>query len=94
MVLVRKKDGSWRFCVDYRKLSNIYTKDVYPFPRIDDALIKLEGFIFYSIIDMKTGYWQIDARLEDRKKTAFLSYCLLFNFKMPFGLSKAPSEFQ
>lgn len=95
MSLFEKKDGSWRFCVDYRKLNEITIKDVYPLPRIDDALSRLEGSSLFSIMDMLSGYWQVGVRDEDREKTAFITADGLFQFRvMPFGLSNAPSTFQ
>jgi hypothetical protein len=72
VVLVRKPDGTWQFCVDYRRLNAITTKDVYPLPRIDDALSRLEGAQYFSIMDMQAGYWQVQMKPEDREKTAFI----------------------
>ena len=95
VVLVKKKDGNWRFCVDYRKVNAITKKDVYPLPRVEDALSKLEGSFFFSLMDLQMGYWQIGVRPEDRAKTAFITADGLFQFKvMPFGLVNAPSTFQ
>ncbi|UYV82719.1 hypothetical protein LAZ67_22000665, partial [Cordylochernes scorpioides] len=65
VVLIRKKDGSWRFCVDYRRLNKITKKDVYPLPRIDDTLDCLRGARFYSSMDLQSGYWQIDVEESD-----------------------------
>mgnify|MGYP002716422899 CR=1 FL=1 len=70
-VLVRKKDGSIRFCVDYRKLNGVTEKDSYPLPRIDDILDQLSGNIWFSTLDLKSGYWQIKIQPEDREETAF-----------------------
>ncbi|UYV71998.1 K02A2.6-like [Cordylochernes scorpioides] len=70
---MRKKDGSWRFCVDYRRLNKITKKDVYPLPRIDDTLDCLRGARFYSSMDLQSGYWQIDVEESDREKTAFIT---------------------
>ncbi|UYV83886.1 hypothetical protein LAZ67_X000509, partial [Cordylochernes scorpioides] len=95
VVLVRKKDGSVRFCVDYRGLNKMTKKDVYPLPRVDDALDCLKGANIYSTIDLKAGYWQIGIDEADREKTAFITPDGLFEFKvMPFGLCNAPATFE
>lgn len=70
-VLVRKKDGTLRFCVDFRKLNLITKKDSYPLPRIDDILDQLSGNAWFATLDLKSGYWQIKIRPEDKEKTAF-----------------------
>lgn len=68
-----KKDGTMRFCVDYRKLNAVTVKDSYPFPRIDDTLDQLAGNAWFSTawLDLKNGYWQLKIRPENREKTAF-----------------------
>ncbi|KAJ0393019.1 hypothetical protein ATCC90586_008609 [Pythium insidiosum] len=95
VVLVRKKDGAVRFCVDYRALNQITVKDVYPLPRIDETLESLGGARRFTTLDLLAGYWQIAVAEQDRDKTAFVTRQGLFRFtRMPFGLSNAPGTFQ
>ncbi|KAL7885326.1 hypothetical protein AOLI_G00056210 [Acnodon oligacanthus] len=68
VVLVRKKDGTWRFCLDYRKLNAVTIKDSHPLPRVDDALDALSGSAWFSTMDLQHGYWQVEVEEQDREK--------------------------
>ena len=95
IVMIKKKDGSWRFCVDFRKVNSMTQKDAYPLPRIDEALEALTGSQFFTTLDLASGYWQVEMEEADRKKTAFSTREGHFEFNvMPFGLTNAPATFQ
>jgi hypothetical protein len=95
IVLVRKKDGSIRFCCDYRRLNSLTIKDVYALPRIDDALASLNGNKFFSGLDCFQAYWQMPMDEESKAKTAFITDEGLFQWNvMPYGLCNAPASYQ
>ena len=95
VVLVRKKDGSTRFCVDYRKLNAITVKDHYPIPKIEDIFLTLGGNKYFSSLDLQSGYWQVAMNPDDIPKTAFATWNGLYEFLvLPFGLCNAPSTFE
>ena len=96
VVIARKKDGSIRFCIDYRKLNQRTVKDAYAIPRVDDTLQLLAGAKYFSTLDLKSGYWQVEVKEADKAKTAFQVGSLGFYEcnRMPFGLCNAPATFQ
>jgi hypothetical protein len=95
VVLVIKKDGSRRFCVDYRDLNKITKRDAYPLPLVDELLDQVGDSVYRSSMDLIAGYWQIALKEEDKEKTAFSVGNGLYEFNVvPFGLTNAPSSFQ
>ena len=96
IVLVRKKDGTWRFCIDYRKLNDVTVKDSYMIPQVNDLLDTLAGQMYFTTLDLASGYWQVNVAEEHKEKTAFVipgGEQLEFN-RMPFGLANAVPTFQ
>ena len=96
VVLVRKKDGSLWFCIDFRKLNRLTRKDSHPLPRIGKTLNSLVGSAIYSTFDLTSGFWQVPMAEESKQYTAFTLGCMgLFECdRMPFGLCNAPAMFQ
>ena len=95
IILVKKKSGELRFCVDYRKLNSVTVGHAHPLTRIDDTVDSLGDSKYFTTLDLRSGYWQISLDEHDRHKTAFATSNRLYEFnRMPFGLSTAPATFQ
>ena len=94
IVLVKKKDGSLRMCVDYRRLNAVSQADAYPMPRVDDLIDRLGKARYITTLDLSRGYWQVPVSESSRPMTAFATPYGLFQFRvMPFGLHGAPATF-
>ena len=95
VVLVRKRDGTLRFCVDYRVLNSVTKPDMFPLPGISDLLDQLGKSKYYTTLDLASGYWQIRVHTNSQEKTAFTTHQGLIEFRvMPFGVMNAPAVFQ
>ena len=95
VVLVKKKNGKMRFCIDFRMVNKITKKDSFPMPLVADTLDALSGTQFFTTLDLKSGYWQIQLHPSAREKTAFVTHNGLYEFLvMPFGLTNSGASFQ
>jgi len=92
--MVRKKDDTFRFCIDYRRLNDVTAKDAFPIPDVKNALDSLKGAKYFATIDLLSGYWQLGLTERAKERSAFCTRRGLFQFtRMPFGLTNAPSTF-
>jgi hypothetical protein len=94
VIFIRKKDGSWRLCIDYRQLNKETIKNQYPLPRIDDLFDQMKGTTVFSKIDLRSGYHQLQIKEEDIPKTTFKMRFGHYEFTiLPFGLTNTPGVF-
>lgn len=94
-VMVKKKTGEWRMCIDYRRLNTMTKKNSYPLPNTEECLETLAGKVYFSKLDFASGYWQMPMAENSKELTAFRTHDGLYQFKvMPFGLTNAPASFQ
>ena len=94
ITLAKKKNGSWRFCLDYRELNNVTIKDAFPLPLMQDDIQAFSGCQFFSSLDMSAAYWQVPLAEDSREKTAFATRSGLYEFtRLPFGISNATGAF-
>ena len=95
VVLVRKRCGAYRLCCDFRRLNQVTRQDAYPLPRIDDSLDALSGAVYFSTLDLISGYWQVPLDEDAQEKSAFVTRSGLWRWKvLPFGLTSAPATFE
>ncbi len=95
IVLVKKKTGDIRFCIDFRKLNSVTVRDQFPLPRIDHTLDQMNGACWFTTLDLMSGFWQVVIKGKDREKTAFSTSNGLYEFTvLPFGLVNSPAVFQ
>ena len=95
VVLVPRKDGKLRFCIDYRRLNAVTFRDSYPLPRMYEYIDSLGEAKVFTTLDCSSGYWQIPVAPSDREKTAFVCHAGLYQYmRMPLGLTNAPATFQ
>jgi hypothetical protein len=95
VLLVKKKDNTWRFCVDYRQLNAITIKSKYPVPILDEFLDELSQASWFTCLDLRAGFHQIRLKKREEYKTAFQTHCGQFEFKvLAFGLTRPPVTFQ
>ncbi len=95
IVVIRKKNGDIRLCIDYRKLNTLTIRDVYALPNLEEAFSTLAGSKWFSVMDLKSGYYQIEMEECDKAKTAFVCPLGFYEFnRMPQGITNAPSTFQ